>query len=95
MKPFILDMMTTVVVMADSPEHAVEVANENRREIVRDGELDVDGMPRELVALCGLRGGLDGDCIPYGGDGNTRLKDLMTPNAKLQPRTEAHESGPE
>lgn len=84
MKPFILDMMTTVVVMANSPEHAIEVANDCRREIVRDGELEVDGTPRELMAICALRGGWDGECIPYGGDGNTRLKELMTPNAGIE-----------
>ena len=81
MKPYILDLMTTVVVMADTPEHAAIVANDLRREIAMDSEFEVDGTPRELISVCGLRGGWDGDCVPYGGDGNTRLKELLTPNA--------------
>ena len=75
-KPYILEMTTTVVVMADSPAHAMQVAREHRREMARDGDLE-PAPPVELVALCGLRGGWNGECIPYGGDGNIRLKAMF------------------
>lgn len=76
LKPYILDMTTTVVVMADSPEHARRVAMEQRNEILRDADLKPD-TAREVVALCALRGGWDGRCIPYGGDGDTRLEEML------------------
>jgi len=77
-----LTLETTVVVVADDPEHAIDVARDNARRAIEDApdgpEFDVSG---EVTSERNLRDGWDGDCIPYGGDGNTRIKDLLTPNA--------------
>lgn len=82
LKMYILDMTTTVVVMADSPEHAGVVANENRREIVNDSEFEVRGTPKVVTAE-NLHNGWCTDCIPYGGDGDTRIVDLLPDNAEM------------
>lgn len=81
MKPYQLTMKTTVVVMASDALHAVQVARENHREIVRDSELDA-GIALPVNSLSDLSDEWDGECIPYGGDGNTRLKELLPPNAE-------------
>jgi len=35
-----------------------------------------------------LRDGWDVECVPYGGAGNARLRDLLPPNAALTERGE-------
>lgn len=77
-------METTLVVIAEDENHAWEVARENAR---RDFD-DADEAPQihvtgEVKSAEHLRDGWNGDCVPYGGDGNTRLRDLLTPNASL------------
>jgi hypothetical protein len=73
-------MKTTVVVMASDAFHALQVAKENRREIELDSELE-PGIAFPVVSLADLPGEWDGECLPYGGDGETPLKDLLTPSA--------------
>ena len=59
----------TFVVEADSLKHASNIANEYARDAFSDLSVyDIDcivdpGVPKE---------GWDDECIPYGGDGNTR-----------------------
>lgn len=79
LKPYKLVMKTTVVVMANNARHAEMIARENRREIERDSELE-PGIAFPVNSLADLDDSWNGDCIPYGGDGNTRLKDLLTHN---------------
>jgi len=62
-----------IVVIADTTEEAMKIAENSIREIDRC-EFDT-GLPRKIDEN-NLPAGWDGDCIPYGGDGNTRLKDL-------------------
>ena len=80
MKAYKLTMKTTVVVIAADALHAVQVAKENMREIKRDSELE-PGIAFTVNSLAELTDEWDGDCIPYGGDGNTQLKELLAPNA--------------
>lgn len=79
LKPYKLTMKTVVVVMANNARHAEMVARENSHEIVRDGELE-SGLASPVNSLADLTDSWDGECIPYGWDGNTRLKELLPPN---------------
>lgn len=75
-------MKQTVVVMADDALHAVQVAFENQIEIVRDSDFQ-PGVAVEVTGLTDLCDPWDGDCIPYGGDGDTMLKELLPCLGKL------------
>jgi hypothetical protein len=80
MKLYMVEVTTYAVVMARDEIHALNVADAYKRDIFGDDpspNIDVD---RAIEKLSDLKHGWDGECIPYGGDGNTRLADLVTPN---------------
>ena len=79
MKPYFVELRIGAVVMAESVMGAMLAAESESREILRDGELEADEAT-ELTSLEQMGrtiSGWDGGCIPYNGDGNTRLKDLL------------------
>lgn len=83
MKPYMVEITTYGVVMAEDEVHAHQVADSYKREIFGDDwnpRIEVDGA---VVKVEDLAHGWDGECIPYGGDGNTKLADLLMPNAEL------------
>jgi hypothetical protein len=69
---------TTIVVFADNEDHAYDVAYETAIEVIDTERPDpcvcVTG---EVMSVHHLRDAWDEDCIPYGGDGNTRLRDIL------------------
>lgn len=80
MKPYMVEITTYGVVMAENEAHAHQVADSYKREIFGDDwnpRIEVDGA---VVKVEDLAHGWDGECIPYGGDGNTKLADLLVPN---------------
>jgi len=80
MKPYMVEITTYGVVMAEDEAHAHQVADSYKREIFGDDwnpRIEVDGA---VVKVEDLAHGWDGECIPYGGDGNTKLADLLVPN---------------
>lgn len=84
MKLYMVEITTHAVVVAEDEDHAREVASDCRRDALSD---DIDpqiDVGREVTKLQDLENGWDGECIPYGGDGNTRLKAILTPNAGNQ-----------
>ena len=89
MKAYMVEITTHAVVMADDEAHAYDVAENYKRDAFHD-----DPNPRieiwgEVVRVDQLEHGWDGECIPYGGDGNTRLGALLTANAPVQRRRAA------
>jgi len=73
----------TTLVQAESQEHAVKVAKEELQEIASD-TLPRDvivGVMAEITAVSGLPMGWDGRCLPYGGDGETRLDKILPERA--------------
>ena len=76
MKPYTVELTITAIVMATSEMDAHKAAIENRRDIWSDVVPNV-GVIREIKALDRLPESWDPDCLPYGGDGETRLKDLL------------------
>ncbi|MGD9671683.1 MAG: hypothetical protein AB7U75_21995 [Hyphomicrobiaceae bacterium] len=80
---YMVEITTYAVVMADDESHAHSVADDFKREICSDDwnpRIEVDGA---VVKVEDLRHGWDGECIPYGGDGNTTLAALLVPNADV------------
>lgn len=77
MKIFAVKITTTAMVVAENEEEAAEIAVEEEHSIFTDGTCDHE--PPEVVASEAelAKHGWDGECIPYGGDGNTRLKNLF------------------
>jgi len=80
----IATMQTSMVVIADDEDHAWEVAQEHAQEAFDDANAPYQThVTGEVKKVEHLRSGWDGDCIPYGGDENTRLRDLLTPNVEI------------
>ncbi len=72
----IASMQTTMVVVAHDKDHAWEVAQEYAAQAF-DDEVPQTYITGEVFSLRHLHSGWDGECVPYGGDGNTRLGDLF------------------
>jgi hypothetical protein len=77
MKPYAVDVSWVAVVMADDPENASDVARRNLSEITRwdSPELSIGRPIKSIADLCAI--GWDGQCLPYGGGGNTRLSEII------------------
>lgn len=73
---------TLMVVVADDEDHAWQVAQNHAKEAFDDAnapyQTHVTGEVRKVEHL---RSEWNGDCVPYGSDENTRLRDLLTHNA--------------
>lgn len=80
---FSVAMTVTALVQADSAEKAMSVSKDSLREIAGDvlrRDIAV-GVIAEITSLAGLPDGWDGRCLPYGGDGNTRLSQMLPERA--------------
>ena len=79
MKAYYVELKIAAVVIADSEINAMFIAESEAREIVRDTDPEADCATeiKSIEHLQRLDALWDGMCIPYGGDGNTRLKDLL------------------
>jgi hypothetical protein len=77
-KPYAVEVSFTMIVMAESDAHAESIAQSDAYEAWGDSPA-IDYMSQGEVAsmaeLC--RHGWDGACLPYGGDGETRLSDIL------------------
>jgi hypothetical protein len=88
MKPYALTISLTAVVMADNEQHARVVAEHEKREIFGDalGDQIKYSAATAMTSEADLaKVGWDGQCLPYGGDGSTRLSHII---ANLQPEPE-------
>lgn len=81
MKPFVVEMTICTVVMADDEHHAFSVARDAFRDIASDETPEVF-VRSEVRGEVDLPDGWDLECLPYGGDGSTRLEALI-PGAAL------------
>lgn len=90
-KPYMVEITTYGVVMAEDEAHARQVADSYKHEILGDDwnpRIEVDGT---VVNVDDLSHGWDGECIPYGGDGDTTLAVLLVPNAGVKPTDQSAE----
>lgn len=77
LKPYVVTIKYTAIVMAESEIDAYSVACDHQREIQSDEEADIS-TGHELTGEDQLAAhGWNGECLPYGGDGNTKLKDIF------------------
>ena len=76
MKLFTVEVSVTAVVMAESEMDAYSVAISYLSDIISDTDPDIDVLG-EVKSLDRLPEDWDPMCLPYGGDGETRLKDLL------------------
>lgn len=76
MKLYTVEISVTAVVMAETEKEAHSVARFELTDIVRDSDPDID-VHGEVKSLDRLPASWDPMCLPYGGDGETRLKDLL------------------
>lgn len=79
LKPYFVELRVNAVVMAESVIDAMAVAECEARDIVSDCDMDAEDAVevKSLEHLARLDHKWDGECIPYNGDGNTRLKDIL------------------
>lgn len=82
MKPYAVEVTLHMVVMADDEKHARTVGRRFVRDAVYDNDPDDVYTMREVTCDDDMPEGWDGLCIPYNGDGNTRLKDLLPANGQ-------------
>jgi hypothetical protein len=77
LKPFAVTIEYTAIVMAESEIDAYTVAHDQKRDIESDCDAEVS-TGHELTREDQLSAyGWDGQCLPYGGDGETRLRDIF------------------
>ena len=76
MSLYIVTLSKTVVIEAMDETDAYDAAISERHEIFMDSDPDID-VGSEITSLEQLPGEWDGMCLPYGGDGRTRLQDLL------------------
>ena len=68
----------TMVVQADDEEHARDVSGDNWKAALSDCDArPSQNVTGEVTKEKHLRDGWDGQCLPYGGDGSTRLSELL------------------
>ena len=77
MKAYVVEIIVRSVVAAEDEIHAYGVARTNFREICGDSRPDIE-VEREVCEQRDLPSGWDMKCLPYGGDGKTELKDLVS-----------------
>ena len=81
LRVFEVRIATYAVVAAEDETHALEVARRNASQALSDDGAPYIHVLGEAKTLNDLGHGWDGDCLPYGGDGETTLSKLLASNA--------------
>lgn len=76
-KLYQVEITVLAVVAADDETHAWQVADSYKRDIMSDDPDPCIEVDVEVKKLADMRHGWDGECIPYGGDGNTRIGAIL------------------
>lgn len=76
MKAYVVEFTVRAVVMGDDESDAWSAAHVDWRDIARDEVPEVDVL-NVILEERHLPTGWDLQCIPYGGDGNTRLSEIV------------------
>ena len=75
-KLFIVEISTTAIVAGKDWAEARRNASSHLSDIIGDSDPQID-VAGEIKSLDNLPDGWDSMCLPYGGDGESRLKDLL------------------
>jgi hypothetical protein len=74
---FAVELTVIAIVQADTEMEAMSIAEDEQRDICRDTDMSL-GFTSEVKSIeDAKRHGWDERCIPYGGDGNTTLRELF------------------
>ena len=73
---YTVTLTTIAIVQADNESEAYNVARDNLSEITSEIDTDIT-VGWKFTNEIAFPASWDEDCIPYGGDGNTRIKDLI------------------
>lgn len=76
MKPYIVEFTVQTVILAEDENDAYASAISEWREIADDSDPTIS-VGREIKTLAQLPQGWDGMCLPYNGDGEMRLADIL------------------
>lgn len=76
MKMWNVEVSYVAVVLAGSQIEAEGVARRDAREIVSDSDPADCTVTHEVKEIADFRDGWDGACLPYGGDGDSRINEL-------------------
>jgi len=77
LKPHVVTIEYTAVVMAENPADAYSVASMHEREITSDEQADIS-TGHEISSEDALSAyGWNGTCLPYGGDGHSTLREIF------------------
>ena len=76
MKVYMVELRTVAAVSAEDETAAYLIAQRKQREILNDTEPDIT-VQTQAKSLADLTDGWTPDALPYGGDGETHLKDLL------------------
>ncbi|MDQ7982250.1 hypothetical protein QYH69_34055 [Paraburkholderia sp. SARCC-3016] len=86
LKPFFVTIAYTAVVMAESESDARAVADAQAHEICREEAADIT-TGSEVTRIADLKAhGWCGEELAYGGDGQTKLKDVLSALESLPTR---------
>lgn len=76
----VIDIPLRVVIEAEDDDHAWEIARDDINEVLRCEDIRRLAQIRvlkEVNSFGDLPPRWDGRCIPYGGDGNTRIAEIL------------------
>lgn len=79
LKPYFVELRINAVVMAASEAHAMVRAESLASNILSDGELGAESaeLVESLKELASLDPEWEGGCLPYGGDGQMTLAEML------------------
>jgi hypothetical protein len=78
MKLFAIELRTVAIVQAETEADAISIAEDDQSDILSDAmdlEFNIEGQVKSAADL--PRHGWDEQCIPYGGDGNTTVGEIL------------------
>lgn len=81
MKAYSVCLSTTIVVVAESEDAASAIARQDLPDICWNNEIDVRTVT-EITSISRLPHGWSGKSIPYGGDDETPLAQILPPEGK-------------
>lgn len=72
-----VEITVRAVIVAENMGDAIHVSYDEARDIVRNDDLDDCNVVYEIKSADRLPSGWDAGCIPFGGDGETRIEEYL------------------
>lgn len=72
-----VEIIVRAVIVADNAKHAEQVARNERRDIVRNDDLDDCDVTVEITCESQLPTGWDAECIPFGSEDSRQIGEYL------------------